>query len=405
MRDLTHDVPDRALVPLLIGVTALGPFAIQVIAPGIPQLGDSLGVGRGEAQLFLTLATLGTVLGAIFYGPLADYYGRRPVLIWGLLMACFGGVLAAAAPGYDLAIVGRMIQSAGSACGMVLARAIAHDRWGRDGAAKMLARIIAVMVIAPMLAPTIGGFITDAFGWRAVFATIAFVALGLAIWVWTSLNESLLEPADRLDIRSVMSDYRQIAGLRRFWSYAGWSSCSISIHFFFIGAAPLMFASAFGLGPAEYGLYYIAVPATFIVVSRFNPAVTTWLGAERTIFLGSTISLGGALLVTALFVAGLGSPALLIIGGALQSVGAALGQSNSMAGAVSAAPQRAGTASSLVSISMFGLAGVSAQAASAVPEGAVWLVPGGMALIALAGLCLFLTLRSGPWAPDRISRS
>ncbi|MEO1293833.1 MAG: MFS transporter, partial [Pseudomonadota bacterium] len=141
------------MIALLAGITALGPFAMQALAPAIPGLGRSLEVSPAEAQLFLSLSTLAMAAGAVLYGPLADYYGRRPIILGGLVLAFVGATIAVLSPGYTMALVGRMVQSVGAATGMILARAVAVDRHGREGAAPVIAQMTAYMVVAPMLAP------------------------------------------------------------------------------------------------------------------------------------------------------------------------------------------------------------------------------------------------------------
>ncbi|MCI4662328.1 MAG: multidrug effflux MFS transporter [Neomegalonema sp.] len=381
------------LIALLAGVTGLGPFALQAIAPSLPVLQEALMITKAQAQLFISLSTLAMAFGALFYGPLADHIGRRPVLIAGLVMSMGGALMAALAPGFALAITGRLIQAIGAGVGMVLSRAIARDLYGRDGAASVISLVTAFMVVAPMIAPILGGVLTEAFGWRSVFVAIAAIATGLLLWTWRSLHESLQTPSPRLDFRSVIEGYRHIAGIRVFWGYAGWSGFSLATFFLFVGGGPAMFHEAYGIGAAEYGLYFFAISGAYMMANFACTRVSRAIGAERAILLGSVLTIGGGILAAGILASGLGGPWTLMVAAMMNAAGGGIGQPNSLAGAISTAPERAGAASGLLSVVQFSLAAIGAQLAALLVASHVWHLPALMAVCSGIGLILYGWLR------------
>ena len=162
---------------LLAGITALAPFSLQIFLPALPAIQASFAVTPGIVQLALSLSILANAIANLAYGPLSDHFGRRPVLLVGLAAFIAGSLACALAPSIELLIVARIVQSVGGAAGMVLARAIVRDLYDRERSASIIAYLTMAMVVAPMLAPTIGAVLLDVASWRAIF----FVATGVGV--------------------------------------------------------------------------------------------------------------------------------------------------------------------------------------------------------------------------------
>ena len=173
-RDATGTRAERrwstpALMALLAGITALAPFSLQIFLPALPAIQASFAVTPGIVQLALSLSILANAIANLAYGPLSDHFGRRPVLLVGLAAFIVGSLACALAPSIELLIVARIVQSIGGAAGMVLARAIVRDLYDRERSASIIAYLTMAMVVAPMLAPTIGAVLLDVASWRAIF--------------------------------------------------------------------------------------------------------------------------------------------------------------------------------------------------------------------------------------------
>ena len=162
-------VPSLAL---LAAVTALAFSALHIVVPALPLLTRLFDDSPAHVQLVLTLYLAGIAGGQLVYGPLSDRFGRRPVLISGLAMFLGGTLICGFAWSIAALIVGRVLEGCGACAGIVLGRAIIRDVYEREAAARGLALVMMAMTLAPALSPAIGAYLTEWFGWRAIFALL-----------------------------------------------------------------------------------------------------------------------------------------------------------------------------------------------------------------------------------------
>jgi multidrug resistance protein len=174
-----HPVLERPPYVILVAISAVGPLALNIFVPSMPGLQREFGVSYGVVQLTLTLYIIGMALCQLVYGPLSDRFGRRPVLLAGMALFVVASVWAVLATSMGMLIAARLLQAIGGASGLVLSRAIVRDLYDRDRSASVLGYITMAFVVAPMLAPTVGGLLDQFAGWRAIFVLLALVgALG-----------------------------------------------------------------------------------------------------------------------------------------------------------------------------------------------------------------------------------
>jgi MFS transporter, DHA1 family, multidrug resistance protein len=333
----------------------------------------------------------------LVWGPLSDRVGRRPVLIAGLVIAAAGSALAAVAPSLSVAILGRVLQAAGGAAGLVLARAVAQDVFGSARAAGVIGQMTAFMVAAPMVAPTISGFIVADAGWRGVFWLSAALCGLLVILTHARLRETAPTAVGAIGPAAMLRGFAEVGRRRAFWRYAGYASCSLAGFYYFVAITPYVMREAFQQGPAAYGLYFMMLSATFMVTNFLAGRVSAHLGAERALMGGALLSLVGPFISAGLLLGGVHLPIVLFLPGVIQSLGAGLAMPNAMAGAVASAPGRAGAASGLLGFSQFLLASATTQAGGFLPHAQALTVPLGMLLCISTGvLCLALLRPAKP---------
>src|SRR5947207_12497381 len=164
------------MLALLIGMTAVGPLSLNILAPAMPGLIPTFGADAGAVQLTLSLFLFGVAVSKPVLGPLSDRFGRRPVMLAGLALTVVANFAALAATSIMGLIVARAVQAFGATCGIVIARAVIRDLYERDRAASMIGWVTMAMVVAPMIAPLIGGALDTAYGWQAIFAFVGLVA-------------------------------------------------------------------------------------------------------------------------------------------------------------------------------------------------------------------------------------
>jgi DHA1 family bicyclomycin/chloramphenicol resistance-like MFS transporter len=193
----------RPSLAILVLCSAVQPFALNVLAPATPAIARSLGTDYGTIQLTLTLYLAAVALSQLVVGPLSDRIGRRPCIIGGLGLFTLGSILGYASDSLVTLLLARMLQAAGAGTAFALTRAIARDMAGKDEAASIIGYVTMAMVVAPMLAPLVGGFVEKNHGWRLIFALMALVGLIATTGAMLKLPETMRRtgaPARVLDM-------------------------------------------------------------------------------------------------------------------------------------------------------------------------------------------------------------
>lgn len=376
----------RLLLFILVVVTATGPLSMQIFVPALPLIAQDFAVSPATTQLTLSLALLAIALSTLVYGPLSDRYGRRPVLIAGMALFVAGGALCAVADGIALLIVGRVLQAIGAAAGMVVARAIVRDLYPADMVARVLASLIAAVVVAPMVAPMLGGLLADHAGWRTIFVVVAALGAGVVVLTAARLQETNAAPTHHPRAVSMLSGYGRLASNRRFMAYALQASFSMASFYAFISAAPYLMADVLHRPATEYGLWFVAMPATFMAGNMIAMRVAGRFGIDRMVLTGGLIGVAGAVVGLALIAAGLFSPLVLFAPAMAISISHGLSMANAQAGAMNVEPALAGTASGLTAFLQMALSAVAAQVVGMMPTDTPY--PVAVAMLACMGLSL-----------------
>ena len=181
----------RLLFPSLIAISFVGPLSIHLFLPGMSAVKAEFGVSTGMAQLTLSLVMFVMAGTTLVYGALSDRLGRRKVLLAGLALFTLGAALSSVAPDIWTLLAGRTLQGLGAGCGVVLARAIARDIYGLERLPQIIAWLTAAYVTGPLVAPPLGGFLTDTLGWRSPLIVAAVLGAALLALVATVVNETL----------------------------------------------------------------------------------------------------------------------------------------------------------------------------------------------------------------------
>lgn len=332
---------------ILIAVTALGPLALNIFMPSMPGMQAVFNTDMATIQFTLSLYLFGVAISQLFMGPLSDRFGRRPVLLWGIVLFLLGTLLCAFAGTIGELIFGRVIQAVGGCAGLVLGRAIVRDTYGREESASMIGYITMAMVVAPMVAPTLGGLTDDLLGWQASFYLVFLVGVVVLAFTWRLLVETHF---DRSVVAGPLSMIRGFGSLLKDAAFAGYAiniSFTTAVFFSFLAGAPFIMIEIMGRPPSEYGLYFLLNGAAYMTGNYLSGRLSKSVGTERMVFAGSVIALLGVALLTGFALSGAMNPIMLF--GPVMLVGLANGLSlpNATAAAISIRPELAGTASGL----------------------------------------------------------
>jgi len=352
---------DRSTAPsifTLIVLTGLGALSMNVFLPSLPQMAEYFGAEYGVVQLSVALYLGVNAALQLLVGPLSDRYGRRPVMLVGVVIYCLASLGCLWAPDVITFLVFRMIQ-ASVVVGLVLGRAVVRDLYPRDQAASMIGYVTMGMAIVPMVGPVIGGALGQAFGWKANFWLLFGAGLVILLLAWADLGETVRKGEGRL--RDQFAQYPTLLLSRRFWGYSLSSTLASGAFFAYLGGAPLVGASIFGLEPALLGLFFGAPTLGYFFGNFTSGRFSVRVGVDRMILWGALITVAG--LSTGLGLFFLGYKTALVFFGSMTFVGLGNGMvlPNATSGMMSIRPDLAGTASGLGgSIMLAGGASLSA---------------------------------------------
>lgn len=387
MQDLTKS---RLFLLVLVAATALGPLAMQIFLPSLPAIQAEFGVSGASAQLVLSLSMISIAVSVLIYGPLSDRFGRRPPLIAGLGLFLLGSLISSVTPGIGLLIVGRILQAAGGAAPMVLTRAIIRDLYGRERAASMIAYVTMAMVIAPMLAPVIGGYLTDLVGWRANFAVCVLAGLLIGGLVLARLPETHHERSAALPGPGYMAvTFGHLLRTRAFLGFALQVSFCFASFFSLAAAAPYVVIVVMGRSASVYGLFFILISLMFMLGNFIAGRTSHRVGIERMVLIGAVLGLLGTLLSLAGLLLFGWTPWALFGPCVVMALGNGLSVPNATAGAISVDPRAAGAASGLTSFLQMSLAALFAQFAGMWQDGTPYPMVGFMIAAAALSLAAF----------------
>lgn len=350
------------LLLVLIVATALGPMAMQIFIPALPAIQERFAVSPATAQLTLSLSAFAIALATLAYGPLSDRFGRRPALLGGLLVYLAGSALCGLATSITGLILGRIVQAAGGCAGIVLTRAIIRDLYDLDRAATVLAYVTMAMVVAPMLAPALGGVLNDLAGWRSVFLFGGVLGVVVAVVVATELPETAPSAAGGRAARiGSRHTFLHLLRSRPFLGYSLQVAFSIGFFYAFIAAAPFFVVRVLGRPAGEYGLFFILLPGAFMLGNLVSARIGARVGVDRMIIIGSIGTLLGAAVLLAFVLGGIWTSLALFLPTSFGTFSQGLAMANAQAAVVSVNPQAAGAAAGLSGFLQMALAGLTAQ--------------------------------------------
>lgn len=363
--------PVRVLPPfvLLVAMSAIGPLALNIFIPSMPGLQAEFAIPYGAAQLTLTLFLIGMAACQLVYGPISDRIGRRPMLLGGLCVFVVASLLAAIAPTIEVLIAARLLQALGGAAGIVLARAMVRDVFDRDRAASVISYITMAFVVAPMVAPVLGGFIDKMASWRLDFWLLAVLGAAVLAAAWFHLPETHVNRGEAGHGFSLLSGARRLFAMARFRGYTLTLAFTSCVFFSFLGGAPHIMVDVLNRTPMEYGLWFLCVSAGYMLGNFVSGRFTQRLGIDRMMMAGNIVTLAGGLMCLAAALGGWLSPATLFVPMAFAALGNGLTIPNATAGAISVDPRLTGAAAGWAGFTQMAFGAAASQLVGSLQDG------------------------------------
>lgn len=347
----------RSFLVLLVALSMLGPLTLNILVPSLPGLAKAFSTTRESAQLTFSLYLFGMAISQLVLGPLADRFGRRPVVLVALVTYVFASIAAHFAANIEILNTARVLQSFGATAGLTLGRTMIRDRYDQNSAASVIGYVTMAMVIAPMISPLLGATLDEAFGWRSILAFCAL--LGSISFAVAFLNLPETRPATLVaaTTRQVIERTIKLVSNLRYMAYWGTSAFCSALFFCFLGTAPHLMIEVLGVPKTDYGFWFMSLSLGYMAGNFVSGRNSRRLGIDRLIYWGNVAGLVGsiALLIPALF--GILHPLALFAPAMVMSFGNGLVLPNAIAGGLGVNPQAAGAGSGLMG---FGQVGVGA---------------------------------------------
>jgi MFS transporter, DHA1 family, multidrug resistance protein len=356
------------LVSILGALTAFGSLSIDMYLPSFPTLERELQASGSAVQFSLAAFFIGLALGQAFYGPLADRFGRKRPLYFGIALYVLASVGCALAPNIESLIAWRFVQAVGGCAGIVIARAMVRDLFDHQQSAKVFSLLVLVLGVAPILAPVLGGYVLQWYGWRAIFVILAVFGVGCLFAAIFGLEETLPEAARHTHdnpIRTAVRVYGQLLVDRRFNGYALAGAVAQAGLFAYISNSPFVFIQFYGVSEQTFGILFGVNAFGLIAASQINHRLLArWKPDEILHWVVLLIAYFGLVM---LLMAWTRLGGMWAVWPPLFAFVSALGFSfpNMIAGAMAHQAERAGSASALVGTLQFGAATLAGSLVSA----------------------------------------
>jgi len=385
------------MTALLALLTAFGPVATDMYVPSMPDIGRLLGTDASAVQWTLSAYLVGFAIGQIIYGPISDKYGRKPTVLIALALFSAGSLACAVAPNINTLIAARTVQALGGCGAIVMARAIVRDLYSGERAGCELSRMGAIMSVAPVFAPLVGGVVQASLGWRANFIIIVVIGMGTIVFTWHLLPETLhARRAAPITLMNILRSYGGFVRNRVFQTNLGIVALSYAGLFAWISDSPFVLQDLYGLSPLEFSVAFAAACLGSLISGAIAASLVMRIGMDRTIGLGTLGLAAGGLSMIASCALELPPVTTFVLSMALYQAGLMFAMPQAVACAMMPFADRAGSASSLLGFVQQSSAALLGALIGYNSGRSAWLLA---ATLAATG-CLSLIL----WACSRNSR-
>lgn len=386
-------MPQRSktlLIAFLGMLSALGALSIDMYLAGLPSMAAELGASSGQSQLTLGVFLVGFGIGQLIYGPLSDRFGRKPLIIVGVILYMATSILCAVSGSIEVFIISRFLQAIGASTGQVLSRAIVRDHFSGSEIARIFSFISMITLTAPLIAPVIGGYILVWSGWRTVFYVLAafggLCLLATIFWFNESHSHESRNESRRV---STLQAYLMVFSNTQAALYILCGAVNVGVMFAYLTGAPYLYIQIFGVAPQNFG-YFISINGLALITGAYaNSRLVRRIDIYRLVHWGIAMRLTATallMLVVTFKVGGLPAVVALLF---LTTFPANIIASNCYASALHYFPRISGTASAAIGAFSFMVGSLAGLQVSLLEDGTPMSMMLTMFIFSLLGAIIF----------------
>jgi DHA1 family bicyclomycin/chloramphenicol resistance-like MFS transporter len=339
---------------LLTLITFSGTLAMHIFVPALPEAAQDLGASIGAMQMTMSVYIFGLAVGQLVYGPLSDRFGRRPILMTGLVLYTITGLAAAFVPNVDSLIVLRLLQAIGGCAGLVIGRAIVRDTALPHEAARRLAVMNLMVAVGPGAAPLVGGLLATTLGWRSIFFLLATLGVVNLAFTWRMLSETR-EQTSGASLTTLTRNYRQLVVSPSFLGYAVGGGCATTAMYAFIAASPFIFVHQLNRPDYEVGIYLAVLVSGIWLGSMLATRLIARVSMDRLMVRANLVSVLAAFTLLAVVLSAHLTVPLAVGSMFVFSVGVGVASPAALTQAMSVNPHVIGSAAGLYGFAQMGV--------------------------------------------------
>lgn len=345
-------LPQFAHAPILLLISVMlmmQPLSTDLYLASLPSLASGFNVPVSTVQLTLTLFVIGFGGAQLIVGPLSDRFGRRPVLLVGLVLYIAASALCALSQSIDLLIAARFLQALGCCTAVIIARAIVRDAYALEDSARVIARASTWISLAPIFGPILGSYLQVSFGWRAAFVALGVLSAGIFAASVMHLPETNQHKNPKAtDLSGLMENYRLVLGSREFWAYAVPGALSYGAIFSFISGSSFVLINVLGVPTEWFGYCFGLGVSGYMTGTLICRRLLKNINGMQALRIGTACSLVSGVFFLAATLFGLIHWSMMLVAMFLAMVAHGINFPITQSGAVSPFPKQAGTAAGLM---------------------------------------------------------
>jgi len=377
---------------------ATGALSTDMYLPSLPEIQATFNATEGEIQWTLSSFMVGIASFQLIIGPIADRFGRKKVLLGGLLIFILASFACVFTQSAGQMVFWRVVQSFGVCAAIVIPRAMVRDLYDREDSALHLSRIGTIMGLAPAIAPIIGGYIAVYYGWEGIFVALGTYGLSVALILIFRVEETLPpERAYPLNFKIIFQNYGELITSREYLGYVMTATLCFAGFFTYISSSAFVLITTYELPVHLFGYYFGFVVVGFMGGTLLGPRLTRLVNLRYSLQIGVFINLFGGALLLLLVANGMQNPFAIILPMVFYNLGVGIVMPQCQAGAMHPFPDKAGAASALSGFCILGLSGLLGGLGGWLFDGTAWpMVLIIFAMAVLTFICFHMTIFLDP---------